>query len=280
MSRHTVDRLLAQGLWQSLAPGVYLTHNGPKLWSALAWAGVIAGGPQAMLAEEAAGHLWGIVSDPPGRLCLLVPNDSHPEQRWPWYFRRTRNLPRPFGSPPRTPLPHTVVDLCIAQPAQRTRLLADVLTGGRTSPAAILKTLDARRRVPGRKQLEVMLGRVREGIHSELEHLYAKEVERAHGLPRGQRQFFDGRYRTDVRCGRLIIELDGRLGHMGSGAFRDMRRDNAHLLQGNLTLRFGWDDVTQRPCEVARQVAEMLMQTGWTGAMHPCPHCRMNNGTD
>jgi len=278
LTDQVIKRLVNQGSWSRIAPGVYSVRSGTTSWHARAWAGVLIGGGDAMLADQAAGYVWGLVDDAPGRITVLVRHEQHLRQRWPWYFRRTREMPRPVGALPRTPLPATVVDLCIAEPAQQARLLADAVAGRRTSPGAVLKVLDARERVPGRRGIEAQLGRVREGIHSELEHVYARDVERAHGLPRGRRQVFDGQYRTDVRYDGLIVELDGRAGHQGSGAFRDMNRDNAHLLAGELTLRYGWDDCWQRPCGVAVQVAEMLCRLGWDGTMSLCARCKTHWG--
>ena len=39
-------------------------------------------------------------------------------------------------------------------------------------------------------------------------------------------------YRTDVDYEEygLLVELDGRRGHDGAGRFRDMNRDNRHVL--------------------------------------------------
>jgi hypothetical protein len=39
-------------------------------------------------------------------------------------------------------------------------------------------------------------------------------------------------------------------------------------------LRYNWADVTDRPCEVAAEVADALRAHGWTGLPHPCaPLC-------
>jgi hypothetical protein len=57
-------------------------------------------------------------------------------------------------------------------------------------------------------------------------------------------------------------------------AFRDLRRDNAAMLAGDRVLRYGWRDVTGRPCTVAAQIAIVLRRQGWTGSPHRCgPHC-------
>ena len=43
---------------------------------------------------------------------------------------------------------------------------------------------------------------------------------------------------------------------------------------GIVTLRYSWADVTQRPCQVAAQVAEVLQGRGWRGTPRPCgPTC-------
>ncbi len=115
-------------------------------------------------------------------------------------------------------------------------------------------------------------------MHSPLELNYARDVERAHGLPRGKRQLRSrrGSYYRDVTYEefQLIVELDGRLGHDGLGRFRDMRRDNLAILMGQLTLRYGWFDVVDRPCQVAWEVAAVLAARGWTAVPSRCHRCR------
>jgi hypothetical protein len=113
-----------------------------------------------------------------------------------------------------------------------------------------------------------------------LELRYVQRVERAHGLPPGQRQgrWHDGRMIrwTDVRYARYRTraELDGRIGHDEDGAFRDMRRDNAGVVSGDDTLRYGWVDVEDRACETAGQLGTVLQHNGWRGKPRRCgPHC-------
>ncbi len=273
LSLALLRRLVSTGQWRRLAQSVYLTHNGPNVWLADAWAGVLIGGDDAALADDAAGYLWRLVAQPPGRLVVEVPHLRRVHSEGPWVFRRTRLPIVAVGDPLRKAAPETVLDLCVAHPDRRAAILADA-SHLRISLPAILRAADARPRLADRRVIEALLGRTREGIHSELEHIYARDVERAHGLPKGARQFFDGRDRTDVRYGLLVVELDGRAGHVGCGAFRDMGRDNRHALAGLETLRFGYDDCTRRPCEVARQVATMLMRSGWPGPITPCRRCK------
>ena len=71
----------------------------------------------------------------------------------------------------------------------------------------------------------------------------------------------------------MLVELDGRRGHEGTGKFRDMRRDNAAVRQALVTLRYGFGDVAGQPCVVAAELADVLIQRGWTGLLTPCPAC-------
>jgi very-short-patch-repair endonuclease len=95
-------------------------------------------------------------------------------------------------------------------------------------------------------------------------------VERAHRLPTGTRQHRRGRWYDDVTYADhgVCVELDGRLAHQE--AFRDRRRDNAATLTGARVLRYGFADVTTRPCAVAAEVATLLTAAGWSGPCAPC----------
>ena len=66
------------------------------------------------------------------------------------------------------------------------------------------------------------------------------------------------------------MELDGRLGHEGEGAFRDRARDNVTTISGKASLRFGWADVDAQACEVAQDVAVLLWFRGWRGNLTRC----------
>lgn len=274
VGRHALRRLIEQDVWRRLAPGVLFTAGPPVPWPALVWGGVLAGGDRALAAGWAAGHLWGLIKQPPDEIQILIPYGRTPRALGPWRFTRTRQLPRPFGDPPRTTLADTVLDLAVLDPDRTAVWINEAVHSRKVSAAMIRRSLDARPRQPHRKLIESMLNDQVEGIHSELERRYARLVERAHGLPTGRRQVSTGRYRVDVEYGLLIIELDGRLGHTGAGRFRDMTRDNVHALEGRITLRFGWQDVTANPCGVARQVASILTQQGWAGPLATCPRCR------
>jgi very-short-patch-repair endonuclease len=72
----------------------------------------------------------------------------------------------------------------------------------------------------------------------------------------------------------LCVELDGQESHPADRRWQDIRRDNAAAAEGLTTLRYSWADVTQRPCEVAAQLAAVLANGGWPGRACRCgPSC-------
>ena len=129
--------------------------------------------------------------------------------------------------------------------------------------------------------LEV-LADVAEGAESPLERRYLRDVERAHGLPRGERQVRETvclvggeGLRTVVRDVRYadhaaVVELDGRLGHSAAlDRWSDLSRDLEAAVMGAVSLRAGWQQVLD-PCRLAVLVGRVLRARGWGGRPRPC----------
>ena len=80
--------------------------------------------------------------------------------------------------------------------------------------------------------------------------------------------------RTRVRSGRWQRLQRGVYaafsGDPADEQWRDKRRDNAHAVQGIVTLRFGLLDLGDRSCQTAADVAAVLRWRGWKGDAHPC----------
>ena len=286
LSRHTLSRLVDQRQWQRLAPGLFVTHNGTVAWSSLAWGGILLGGEGARLGGTAAGHAHGLVDETPDPIHVFVPHDVIARRRSHWFFVRERpgaRSPRTTGSPPRTGVADTLLDLCESVSA---RTVEDLVTRAvqrrLTTPRQILRALSGRGRHSCRRLLVEMLADVDLGAESPLELRYLRDVERPHGLPRGarQRSSLDRPALRDVlyEAYAFIVELDGRKGHEGEGRFRDMRRDNAALLARLSTVRYGFGDVAGSPCEVAWEVAQLLAMRGWPGPFTRCTRCPADRG--
>lgn len=277
LSRHNLGAAVTRGHWTRLANGIYLVHRLAPSWGALAWAGVLVGGQDAALRGKSAAHCWGFIDDAQTPISVVVPADQRirPGGVW-WEFTRVRAGFRPVGSPPRLTVERTVLDLCASDPDRCAHWVTAAVGSRRTTPSRIRTELEALPRHPARQQLRELLGDVGQGARSPLELVYLRDVERAHKMNPGRRQFRSGGYVCDVGYDEgLVVELDGRRGHEGPGTFRDMDRDNYHLLRGVQTLRFGWQQCHASPCRVAATVAEVRRSLGWTGCISPCRRCRL-----
>ena len=281
LSDKVAARLVASGTWQRLGNGLYLTHPLTPSWESLAWGGVLLGGTRARLGPEASGYRHKLRSVPPDPLDVLVPADKLIRSRDHWHFQRERpgaRSGRSLGSPPGLSVEDTVLDLANARgPADVVGLVTTAVQRRLTTPDRLRRALDQRSRHAHRDLLLGMLADVHQGAETPLELRYLRDVERPHGLPRGGRQTSRTGlpYIRDVRYEEfdLLVELDGQDGHVGIGRFRDMNRDNLHVLHEELTLRFGWFDVTARPCAVAFQVY-LVLSRRLDLPFRRCPTCR------
>lgn len=269
-----IRRFVRDGHWHRVASGILATTASPT-WRGLVWAGVLLGGSSAIVGGAAAAHLHGIGPEP-SDIDIWAP-DNAPRSREPWRFHRERRTGR--SEPTRVSLAQATLDVCCAGEADDIAATLAAALNKRRSAAADLRALvEGQQRLRHRQLILSMLSDVASGAESALEMRYLRDVKRAHGLPIGTRQVgMSAHSRTDVGYleQMVLVELDGRLGHEGIGAWRDWKRDNEHAVSGHFTtLRYGWHDVVHGPCEIAWQVAEILTQGGWTGLLQRCGACR------
>lgn len=282
VSRHVVARLLADGRWSSVARGVYTTRSGETSWEALVWAGCLLGGEGSRLGPLGSAHLHGLLASEPRPLDMLVPDTGRVRVDGPWVFHRERpgaRVARSVGDPSRLTVEDTILDLCaVGTEAEVVGWVTTAVQRRLTSPSRLRHGAATRRRLRHRSLLLALVGDVVEGVESALELRFLRDVERAHQLPRGARQRSRGGlpYVSDVGYDayRVLVELDGREGHQGMGRFRDMWRDNRFALLDCVTLRYGWYDVVERPCEAAGQLAAALIAGGWAGLPVRCDRCQ------
>jgi very-short-patch-repair endonuclease len=92
---------------------------------------------------------------------------------------------------------------------------------------------------------------------------------------RTRNKYLDNLYQEYGVCS----ELDGTAAHPADEQWRDKRRDNANLVDGIVTLRFGFADLGDRRCQTAADVAAVLRRRGWTGVAYPCsrPACALRH---
>jgi very-short-patch-repair endonuclease len=285
----TIDARLRSGAWQRLHRGAYATFTGDLSREAKLWAAVLWAGPGAALSHETAAEVHRLVDKPSQQIHVTVPAERHPGRRRKIrgvVIHRSRCL-RPQWQPPwqlpRTTVEDTVLDLVAgARTFDDAYAWISAAVGRRlTSPESLTKALVARSRIRWRDWITAALQDAAGGVHSPLERNYVHGVERAHGLPTARRQvkrrhgsgtrYLDNLYEEYDVC----VELDGEAAHPAEGRWRDTRRDNANLVQGTQSLRYGWPDATENRCQTAAQVAAVLRAHGWKGALRRCgPACR------
>jgi hypothetical protein len=281
---------LAARRWQRSHRGVFFTFTGTPGVDAQCWAALLACGDGAVLSHETAAEVHGFLEPSSRRDALSLIHVTIAESRKeisPAGVRvhRSRLMPRKADRKngfPVTSAADTVLDL-VGQ-TRSEQIVVDWITRGcrsmATTASEIRVTLGRRKRQRHRWFIKSVCLDVEDGVESPLEHQYLQRVERAHGLPTGRRQkkarSSGGGVRRDIDYGEylLVVELDGRRGHEGTGQHRDMSRDNDATEDGKSTLRYGHAPVFQDPCGVARQVSVVLQRNGWTDDPTSCgPKC-------
>lgn len=283
-----VGARIRSGRWTRVYPGVYATFSGPLPPAARQWAALLRAGEGAMLSHHTAAEVAGLVDRPVARIHVTVPA-ARRVARIPGVVvhrsRRAGGVRHPAKQPPQTRVEETVLDLAhvAATLDEAMEWIARACGRRLTTPERLVQALAGRTSMRWRRELTAAIQDVRAGCHSLLELRYLHRVERRHGLPAGARQQErrrpGGRWYDDVRYEAYgtVVELDGRAAHPDEARWRDMRRDNAGVAAGLCVLRYGTAAVSRRPCEVAGQVAMVLLRNGWLGTPRPCgPTCPVN----
>lgn len=286
MSVGEIDARLKFGRWRALHRGVYATFTGPLKRDAQLWAAVLYAGQGARLSHETAAEILGLVGSSSRHIQVSIPTERRvlpPEGVAIHTSSYNGQIWRPpQGVPPHTSEEDTILDLVHAATnlddviGWVTKALGKPLT----NEDHLRRAMGARKQLRWRRELDEIITAAVGGAHSVLEYRHDRDVQRAHGLPAAKKQVpfrrADGtrgyldRYYPEYR---LVIELDGKQYHPDERRGRDQDRDNANAVTGS-TLRYGWDDVTRRACEIARQEADALRGRGWRGTLKPCsPTC-------
>lgn len=281
MTRKQVEARLCSARWQRLHTGVYATFSGEPGRRTVLWAAVLRAGPGAVLSYQTAAELHGLGETRATAIHVTVPS-GHRVSPIPGvalhYSRRVAQARHPVRTPPQTRIEDTVLDLAAGATSLDDALgwIFRACGSRKTTADRLAAALALRGRVRWRTELAAALGLGADGVHSLLEFRYVTRVERPHGLPAGTRQYQvtrAGQHQyQDVtyQAYGVVVELDGKVAHPAGFRWRDIRRDNASIVDGQQTLRYGWADVTERPCLTAADVGAVLAGCGWSGRLRRC----------
>lgn len=284
-SRRAMAYRLRSAKWRRVYRGVYATFTGPVHREAKLWAALRRAGPGAMLSHETAAEVHGLADKPTAKIYVTVPANRRPAQHAPIrgivIHRSNQSLPArlPEWELPRTRIEDTVLDLVTTARSfdEAYGWISRALSQQFVTADMLREAIGMRKRVRWRAWLNDALDDTEGGAFFPLERRYARDVERAHGLPKAQRQarrtiggrthFKDNWYAEYGVC----VELDGPTFHQNEQVRQDKRRDNLNLaVDAAQTYRFSPVDVTERACESAAMVAATLRRRGWRGQPHPC----------
>ncbi|MGC4112203.1 MAG: hypothetical protein QM747_17665 [Nocardioides sp.] len=280
-AEHDIERMLRRRRWARVFPGVYVDHTGVPTWRQRAWGATLLHEPAALLGLSALAA-WGAWTPAVGEPISLAVAASRrvvdPPGVRTTRMRSWESVTQLQLSPPRTRLEVSALVAASAMPGDDSAvaLLGDLVQRRRTTAMRLQTALATLPRLPRRRLLIDVLGDVTEGAWSALERRYLRDVERAHGLPRGYRQLrarpngvlqlHDVGYEAYAVC----VELDGRLGHeLWQDRWDDLDRDLRSLTEGTITVRVGWGQVVLA-CRLAETLGTVLHARGWRGAPVSC----------
>ncbi len=247
----------------------------PDIWRQRLWVALLVAGEGAVVSHRAAAALWGLpgFSEAPIEILARHGLKNHRPRRG--RFRESRALPARHVTTiwgiPVTTIERTLFDIAgTVDPRLADRAIENALARRLTTRERLWEAWSdiAAPGRPGTRAMRRLMMKRAPGYvakESELEIRFSELLEVA-GIaqPDWQRNLGGDRWigRVDAlfRKQRLIVELDGRVGHDGFlSTSRDRARDNEFGALGFRTLHFTWEQLVCRPGWVIRTVQAALL---------------------
>jgi hypothetical protein len=288
VSRSTLQRRIAAGVWNRVAPGVIDLGTHPDSWQQALMTVVLAASPGAVVSHRSAGHLHGFLDvDPPHPPDVTVPRGRTTTAAGT-RLRTTSALASDdvgtVGSFPVTRPARTLLDLASLLPVERLEpILWEAARHDAALPAALTAAVERHAAAPGRGRLARALA----GLHPEV--VRAESPLEVHGLlafrlvrapvPALQLVVRDaaGRFVARVDAAwpdaRVIVEFDGAAYHSTP---RQQAADRERLARLEAlgwevhVLRFA-DLRTARVRAIVARIRERTVARGARGGKSPRP---------
>jgi hypothetical protein len=241
-----IARLIRQGLWKPVHPGVYYLNVTPADWTTTVHAAVMAAGPDALASHRTASVLWGLDGVRGQILELTVPFRKDPAPAGVIVHRTRRPLPQAVaGGVPVTRVERTLLDLSAQlPPIVLEKALMSALHKGLTTSDLLAFHLGQQggRGVKGTKKLRSALSHIDDGTTGSPSELDLMTMLRSAPIPlprcqfeitfpEGDHAYPDFAWPDRGKC----IEVDGFDAH---GTPEALERD---LVRQNRLLDLGWD---------------------------------------
>jgi hypothetical protein len=232
-------------------------------------AGVLAGGPRAVLSHRSAAALWGIRQSHGGMVDITIPSSRRQRPSIAWHVTTlSADEITSTAAIPVTTVARTLLDLAsVLKGRSLERAMNEAEVQRFTDAPSLPALLD---RYPGRRgtaAIRAILAARELGstvTRSELEERFLRFLARS-GLPQPELNvpiaLREGFVEADCvwRRSRVIAELDGRAFHGTAMAFeRDRSRDRALSAAGWRVIRITWLQLRGEARDLAEDLAGLL----------------------
>jgi very-short-patch-repair endonuclease len=257
-----IEHRVGRGRLHGVMRGVYAV-GWPKLTQERRWmAAVLACGDDAMLSHRSAAALWGIGSEPKGRVDISVRRRAELRRRGLRVRGRPTLDPKDVverdGIPVTCPI-RTLVDLATElRPPSVERAVNEADKRDLVDPETLRLALDAYTGQAGVPALRKLLDKRTFRLSDSDLEIFFRPIAVEAGLPFPlSKQIVNGWevdfYWPDLG---LVVETDGlRYHRTASTQTRDARRDRAHALAGMTPLRFTHYEIKHEPARVRAELS-------------------------
>jgi very-short-patch-repair endonuclease len=261
-TRAMLQQRLRRGDIEVAADGVYVLPGAPRCWRQKLWIGLLEVGDECGVSGRPAAAIWGVPGFQERRVEVLALHGRKNHRLTTGVLREMRGLqPHHFRTVDGIRVTSIELTLFMLAGSETLkcaeRAVDNALTMGLTSAERLWRAwgeLGARGR-PGTKVLRAILADRLPGYVAPASELEARfrDLLRDEGLEQPERQVdlggegWVGRVDCYFRP-RIIVELDGRVGHVSElDRAKDRQRINELTAAGFVVLQFTWTDLVMRP---------------------------------
>ncbi|MGC4174660.1 DUF559 domain-containing protein [Demequina sp.] len=229
--------------------------------AAALWSGGVISGAAALFA-------WGLLTEPPHVIEVVVPHGINPRPRPGFAVRRsTIDLPGTVrqGLPVLTPAAAVVLGYGQLPKSTRAEVFYTAVRRRLVSVTQLETMVALAPRIKGRRSLERSIRAASAGAQSWLEERALRKVfntaEFARFKPQHEIVIEGNQFFLDLfdPATKTCLEFDGRKGHLNEFRQKNITRDCWVASEGIVTLRFSYEDLTERP-EWCRQIVREVLR--------------------
>jgi very-short-patch-repair endonuclease len=261
-TRAALQQRLRRGDIEAVADGVYVLPGAARCWRQKLWIALLEAGEGGVVGGRAAPALWGVPGYPQKPVEVLALHGRKNHRLTVGKLHETRSLPphhvRRIDGIPVPCIERVLFMLAGIETYKRAERATDnALTARLTTPERLWKMWGelAGRGRPGTRAMRAILAERLPGYVAPASELEARfrDLLRDNGLQQPERQVdlggegWVGRVDCYFRP-RIIVELDGRVGHVSElDRAKDRQRINELTAAGFAVIQFTWMDLVMRP---------------------------------